>query len=106
MQTIISVTLAFLIAFAFQSLFILFSRRSALIKFFPLVMFIVPISGIYETAIRHPELFTQTVLSWLDIIIPLVIGEVLGWIMGLYFKKLLKPKQRSERDYENNDKAE
>ena len=91
MQNIFSITYAFLIALAFQSLFILFSG-----------MFIVPISGIWEVVSHFPNLFTQTVLSWLDILIPLVIGDILGWIMGLYFKKLLKATKTQEQD---DDKA-
>lgn len=70
-------------------------------------MFIVPISGIWEVVSHFPNLFTQTVLSWLDILIPLVIGDILGWIMGLYFKKLLKTTKTGEGNYENdNNKTE
>lgn len=96
MQNIFSITYAFLIALAFQSLFIIFSGRSTLIKILPLGMFIVPISDIWEVVSHFPNLFTQTVFSWLDILIPLVIGDILGWIMGLYFKKLLKQVRSGE----------
>ena len=107
MQNIFSITYAFLIALAFQSLFILFSGRNTLIKILPLGMFIVPISGIWEVVSHFPNLFTQTVLSWLDILIPLVIGDILGWIMGLYFKKLLNATKTGEGNYENdNNKTE
>ncbi len=100
MQNIFTIFYAFLISFTFQSLFIIGSGHSTLLKILPLGMFIVPFSAIWEVVSHFPELFTQTVFSWLDLLIPLVIGDILGWIMGLYFKKLLKQVQSGEGGYE------
>lgn len=90
MQHITSVILAFLIAFTFQSLTILLFKRSIFMRIVPLSMFIVPFSGIWEVVSHSPDLFTQTLISWLDILIPLLLGDILGWIMGFRFKKILE----------------
>lgn len=90
MQHIISIVLVFLIAFTFQSLTILLFKHSVFIKLVPLAMFIVSFSGIWEIVTHSPDLFTQTLISWLDLFIPLLIGDILGWIMGFHFRKIIE----------------
>ena len=88
MQPIVSIALVFLIAFTFQSFAILLFKRSVFIKFVPLAMFIVPFSSIWEVVSHFPELFTPTLISWLDILIPLFLGDILGWIMGFHLRRI------------------
>ncbi len=112
MQNITSLILTFLVPFTFQSLTILLFKRSILMKIAPLAMFIVPISGIWEVVSNSPELFTQTLISWLDILIPLLLGDILGWIMGFHFRKIVdkeykemitKYEEEYERDHDQTE---
>lgn len=112
MQSITSIILVFLIAFTFQSLFILLFKRSTFMKIAPLAMFVVPISGIWEVVSNSPELFTQTLISWLDILIPLLLGNILGWVMGFHFRRIIdkeykemiaKYEEEYERDHDQTE---
>jgi len=112
MHHITSVILVFLVTFTFQSLFILLFKRSILMKISPLAMFIVPISGIWEVISHSPELFAPTLISWLDILIPLLLGNILGWIMGFHFRRIIdkeykemiaKYEEEYERDHDQTE---
>ena len=112
MQSITSIILVFLIAFTFQSLTILLFKRSVFIKLVPLAMLIVPFSSICETVIHSPDLFTQTLISWLDFLIPLLLGDILGWIMGFHFRRIIdkeykemiaKYEEEYERDHDQTE---
>ena len=112
MQHIVSIILGLLNAFTFQSLVILLFKRSIFMKIVPLTMFIVPFSCIWEEVSNSPELFIPTLISWLDILIPLLIGDILGWIMGLHFRKIIDKEHKEmnakyEEEHERgNDKTE
>lgn len=101
MQSITSVILAFLFGFTFQSFTILLFRRSIFMRIVPLTMFIVPFSGIWEVVSHFPYMFVQTLILWLDILIPLLLGDILGWIIGFRFKKVF-----DEEDERNNEKTD
>lgn len=112
MQHITSVILEFLVAFTFQSLTILLFKRSIFIKIIPLAMFIVPFSGIWEVVSNSSELLTSTLISWLDILIPLLLGNILGWIMGFHFRKIIDKEYKEmiakyDEEYErDNDQTD
>ncbi len=112
MQHITSIILVFLIAFTFQSLFTLLFKRSTFMKIAPLSMFVVTISGIWEVVSHFPELFTQTLISWLDILIPLLLGNILGWIMGFHFRNIIDKEYKEmivkyDEEYErDNDQTD
>lgn len=112
MQHITSVILVFLVAFTFQSLTILLFKRSIFMRIVPLSMFIVPFSGIWEVVSNSPELLTPTLISWLYILIPLLIGDILGWIMGFHFRKIIDKEYKEtsakyDEEYErDNDQTD
>ena len=112
MKNIIFLVLVFLIAFTLQSLTVMLCKRSLLMKILPLALFIVPVSGIWEVVSQSPELFTSTLISWLDILIPLLLGDILGWIMGFHFRKIIAKEYKEmiakyEEEYErDNDQTE
>ena len=101
MQSITSVILAFLLGFTFQSFTILLFRRSIVMRIVPLTMFIVPLCEIWEVVSHFPDMFAQTLILWLDILIPLLLGDILGRIIGFRFKKVL-----DEEEERNNGKAD
>ena len=108
MQHITSVILVFLVTFTFQSLTILLFKRSIFMKFIPLAMFIVPFSAIWEVVSKSPELFTPTLISWLDILIPFLFGDILGWIMGFHFRRIIAKEYKEmiakyEKEYERDN---
>ena len=88
MQNILIVSVVFLYAFTWQSLPLLLCR-SNLMKVLPLAMFLVPLTSLMDVYVHSPGLFPETVISWLDLIIPMLIGDIAGWILGFQFRKII-----------------
>ena len=89
MEIIFSALFIFLYAFTLQSLPILLFKDVVFMRLLPLVMLLMPFSGIFEAVNQSPVLFPDTPVSRLGLFIPIFLGNILGWIAGLRFRKII-----------------
>ena len=112
-----SIAITFFITFALQSLTILLFKHSTFMRIVPLGMFLVPFPEITSVIIGIPELISPELLApplipRLVILLSILIGDILGWVMGFYFRKIIdkehkemiaKYAEESERDNNQTD---
>ena len=98
-QAIASV-LMLLMSFTMQSMPLVFSR-STLYKVLPMVMFLVPLQCISDMAWETGDLF-GTAAEYAVILLPMIIGNILGWVIGFRFHKILDA-ERAAGDTETKD---
>lgn len=89
MQHTIAVLLFFLLSFTAQSLSTMFRRRGLLMKLLPLVLFIAPLSCIADTARLPIVTLHESALMWMDFLIPVLLGNLIGCITGIRFRHML-----------------
>lgn len=100
LRMVIGVGTLGLMMFTIQSLPLLWERHT-FYKILPLVMFLIPLQCIAETAWRHRSLW-EAVAEYAVIFLPMIIGNILGWIVGLCFRKILDA-ERAAGDTETKD---
>ena len=91
-RQIIGAILMFLMAFTMQSLPLILSRGT-LYKVLPMVMFLVPLQCIAETAYTSGR-FPEAVMDYLVLLLPMIAGNALGWVLGLRFRKIIDAERR------------
>lgn len=89
-----------LLMFVIQSLPLL-RYRSALFKVLPMVMFLLPLELIAHTAWETGSLL-NAVTNNLVILLPMIIGDIFGWAIGQWFRKILDA-ERAAGDTETKD---
>lgn len=102
LRTAIAVLLMLLTTFTMQSLPLVVCR-SSLYKVLPMVMFWVPLQCIADTAWETGNLW-DAVREYAVILLPMIAGNILGWVIGLRFRKILDA-ERAERDTENGSES-
>lgn len=96
MQKITAVFVVFLIAFVVQSLIVI-AYKNKTIRALPFVVFTALLVGL---SVRYTHQFNIQPLSssaWLAILIPLYIGCIVGWIVGLRLRGILVKEYRELR---------
>lgn len=100
LRTTIAATALLLLMFVIQSLPLL-RYRSALFKVLPMVMFLLPLELIAYTAWKNGSL-RNAVTDNLVILLPMVLGDIFGWTIGQWFRKILDA-ERAAGDTERGD---
>ena len=95
-RRILACSLMFLMTFVMQSLPLVYSR-STLYKVLPLVMFLVPLECIVEMAWDCGDPW-EAMTKYAVILLPMIAGNLLGWIVGLRFRKILDNEQMTDTD--------
>lgn len=90
----------FLVIFTAQSLPLILCR-GVFYKILPAVMFYVPIRLITDMAWETGDL-RGAAAEYCVILLPMVFGEILGWVAGLRFRKLLDD-ERGTGDPDRSD---
>lgn len=86
-RRMVALVLMFLVPFVLQSLPLVYSR-STLYKVLPLVMFLVPLECIVEMAWDCGDPW-EALTKYAVILLPMTAGNVLGWVLGLHFRKIV-----------------
>lgn len=87
LRQMIALVLMLLVTFTMQSLPLVLCR-STLYKVIPMVMFWVPLQCIVDTAWETGDLW-GAVMEYAVILLPMILGNILGWVIGLRFRKIL-----------------
>ena len=98
----IALVLMLLTAFTMQSLPLVLCR-STLYKVIPMVMFWVPLQCIVDTAWETGNLW-GAVTEYAVILLPMILGNILGWVIGLRLRKILDD-EHAVRDNETKDNS-
>ena len=86
-RRVVALVLMFLVPFVIQSLPLVYSR-STLYKVLPLVMFLVPLECIVEMAWDCGDPW-EALTKYAVILLPMTAGNILGWVLGLHFRKIV-----------------
>ena len=98
----IDMVLMLLMSFTMQSMPLVYST-STLYKVLPMVMFLLPLQCIANTAWETGNLW-EAVSEYAVILLPMILGNLLGWVTGLRFRKILDA-ERTAGDTEMKDKS-
>ena len=91
--------LMFLLAFVIQSLPVVYSR-STLHKLLPLLMFWIPLECVVKLAWECGDPW-EALTKYGLLLLPMIAGNVLGWVLGLRFRKIIDSERTAEPESDN-----